>query len=117
MVDTARINLISQIENVFRRGVSRSKFASLNVGRRPPRMQASDSGIDTLSRADSIALIREGLIPGTVPADSEAGDEAKPATTKKAKGSKKKSRQGRKNNTEKSDAALRSDSEDEKSEK
>ena len=117
VVDTARINLISQIENVFRRGVSRSKFASLNVGRRPPRMQASDSGIDTLSRADSIALIREGLIPGTVPADSEAGDEAKPATTKKAKGSKKKSRQGRKNNTEKSDAALRSDSEDEKSEK
>ncbi len=85
VVDTARINLISQIENVFRRGVSRSKFASLNVGRRPPRMQASDSGIDTLSRADSIALIREGIIPGTVPADSVAGDEAKPATTKQTR--------------------------------
>jgi len=73
VVDTVRVNLITQIENVFRRGVSRSKFATVNVGRRPPRMSATDdSASDTLSRADSIALIREGIIPGKLPVDTIA---------------------------------------------
>lgn len=61
VVDTARVNLLQQIEGVFRRGVSRSRFAKLNV-QAPDvarELSAPDPG---LSAADSLALIQEGLI-------------------------------------------------------
>jgi hypothetical protein len=61
IVDTTRVNLISQIENVFRRGVKNSRFASLNVSNRPTSLN-DDTLSDTISHADSLLLIQEGLI-------------------------------------------------------
>lgn len=59
--DTTRINLIRDIRAAFRRGVSRGKVA-------PPRFAtpaaiAGDEASDTISHADSLIFIREGLIP------------------------------------------------------
>lgn len=59
IVNAARINLIDQIEDVFKRGVRNSRFAKLKI--------AQPSGFDIqpdpgLSAADSLQLIQEGLI-------------------------------------------------------
>ena len=70
VVDTVRVNLVRQIQNVFRRGVSRSKFASLNVTQRPD-LSALERKDEELSPADSLALIEQGIIEApadTVPA-------------------------------------------------
>ncbi|MDE5661749.1 MAG: hypothetical protein K2I04_03875, partial [Muribaculaceae bacterium] len=61
VVDTARVNLIQQIEGVFRRGVSKSRFARLNVSG-PNIMHQLEAPDPGLSASDSLALIREGLI-------------------------------------------------------
>ncbi|MDE5643765.1 MAG: AsmA family protein [Muribaculaceae bacterium] len=60
--DTTRVNLIRQIENVFRRGVDNSRFSRLRINARPTAAEI-DLNTDTLTRADSVRLIQEGLIP------------------------------------------------------
>lgn len=69
LVDTARINLVDQLEDVFRRGVSKSKFAKLNLD---SNASAADINLeqDPVSAQDSLLFIKEGLIPAPVPADS-----------------------------------------------
>lgn len=62
IVNKARINLIDQIEDIFKRGVRNSRFAKLQV--------ASPAGFETepdqgLTRADSLLLIQEGLLPSS----------------------------------------------------
>lgn len=68
MIDTARVNLVRQISEVFRRGVRTSRFAALNVSDLG-RAGQIDLGLDSLTHADSLALIREGMIPApdTIP--------------------------------------------------
>ncbi len=70
-VDTTRVNLIEQIENVFRRGVRKAKFAKLNL---PGDSKiAVDINLDEspVSAADSLLFINEGLIPAPVVKDPE----------------------------------------------
>lgn len=62
IVDTTRVNLLKEIENVFRRGVRNSKFAGLNISRMPEAANI-DLADDTISYADSLYLIKEGLLP------------------------------------------------------
>lgn len=62
ITDTARVNLLDQIENVFRRGVRRSKFAHLNLSERPT-IAENDTDNDPISATDSLLFIQEGLIP------------------------------------------------------
>ncbi len=71
IVDTTRVNLLKEIENVFRRGVRNSKFADLKISRRP---QAATVNLadDTISHADSLYLINEGLLPQKL--DKNAAD-------------------------------------------
>lgn len=79
IVDTTRINLLAQLENVFRRGVANSRFATLDIAANPTADKI-DLNSDTISRADSLVLIREGLIPAPVTppdASDNAGDKAK----------------------------------------
>ena len=78
IVDTTRINLLAQLENVFRRGVANSRFATLDIAANPTADKI-DLNSDTISRADSLVLIREGLIPAPVTPDASgnAGDKAK----------------------------------------
>lgn len=70
VVDTARVNLIEQIENVFRRGVRKAKFAKLNLP--SDSKVAVDINLDDspVSAADSLLFIKEGLIPAPVVNDS-----------------------------------------------
>lgn len=62
IVDTTRVNLLRQFREVFRRGVRNSRFARLDIGSRPT---AADINLDTdtITRADSLYFIKEGLIP------------------------------------------------------
>ncbi len=62
IVDTTRVNLLRQIEGVFRRGVKNSRLTPLQFATRPKAVTI-DLQSDTLTRADSLALMREGLIP------------------------------------------------------
>ena len=79
IVDTTRINLLAQLENVFRRGVANSRFATLDIAANPTADKI-DLNSDTISRADSLVLIRAGLIPAPVTppdASDNAGDKGK----------------------------------------
>lgn len=83
VVNDARINLIDQIENVFRRGVQNSRFAKLQISR-PIGFEAIDD--PGLSAADSLQLINEGLIDAsTQPGADIRHDKAKKKNKKKSK--------------------------------
>lgn len=62
LADTTRINLVNQLEGVFKRGVRNSHFASINMGV-PPAPAKFDLSADTISRADSLYLKEQGLLP------------------------------------------------------
>ncbi len=63
VVNNARINLIDQIENVFKRGVQNSNFATLQVNHPSGHETMTDPG---LSASDSLQLIQEGLMEAPV---------------------------------------------------
>lgn len=64
LTDTARINLLTEISQVFRRGVKRAHAsARLTPVRRPD--SATVDIADTISHSDSLLFIREGLIDTT----------------------------------------------------
>ena len=88
IVDTTRVNLIKQIEGVFRRGVDESNFAKLNIADTPTAAQI-DLNADTISHADSLLLINEGLIPApeppAVPETQPAQDKDKKKSSKQKK--------------------------------
>lgn len=74
IVDTTRVNLIRQMSSVFRRGVTAARLGRLDLSGRSPQNTA-ESVADTLSRADSLMLIKEGLIeapPQLTTDDSQA---------------------------------------------
>lgn len=85
VADTARVNLVKQITDVFRRGVSNSRFAGLVISSRPEAADI-DLGTDTITAADSAAFIREGLIPAPLPPKESPGSKK----DKKAKKQRKK---------------------------
>lgn len=58
-VNNARINLLEQIQNVFRWGVRHSRFARLNIARPEGFDEQTERG---LNAADSLLLIKEGLL-------------------------------------------------------
>lgn len=62
MVNNARVNLIDQIEGVFKRGVRNSRFAKLQIARPAGFDEMTETG---LTAADSLRLIKEGLIDST----------------------------------------------------
>ena len=59
VVNDARINLVDQIENVFKRGVQNSRFAKLRVAHPADFESFPDPG---LTPSDSLQLVKEGLI-------------------------------------------------------
>lgn len=62
VVDTARVNLLKQIENVFRRGVRNSRFSDITKNIRP-RAVDFEGPDKALSPADSLLLMQEGILP------------------------------------------------------
>ena len=75
VVNNARINLMDQIQGVFKRGVRNSRFAKLQVAR--PRGYENIYGGD-LTAADSLRLINEGLLEAPAADRQEAKPEKKP---------------------------------------
>jgi len=82
VADTVRVNLVRQIQNVFRRGVRNSGFASLKNVERPNLSSLEEKDVE-LTPADSIALIQEGILEA--PADSTAVAEPNGKNKKKAR--------------------------------
>ncbi|MDE6560794.1 MAG: hypothetical protein K2K75_05400 [Muribaculaceae bacterium] len=84
IVNNARINLVDQIENVFKRGVRNSRFSKLQIA----RPAGFDSDMDLgLSKEDSLRLIQEGIL--------QAPDTTKNADSGKKKKDKKKKKHKR----------------------
>lgn len=82
--DTTRINLVNQIESLFRRGVRRAgRNGGIHLDTRnvPASPDMDESPSDTISAADSLVFIREGLIP----APPKPEPVAEPQTKKKKK--------------------------------
>lgn len=78
IVDTTRINLLNQIENVFRRGVDVAKLGKLEIDRSKVESNAViDVVSDTISHADSLMLIKEGYLPAPVEMQNELNSENK----------------------------------------
>jgi hypothetical protein len=75
--DTTRVNLVRQIQNVFRRGVRNANFARVNVDGIKRAAAVTDEN-DTLSHLDSLRFIQEGLIdaPDTVPTVTDLKEKA-----------------------------------------
>ncbi|MDE6511071.1 MAG: hypothetical protein K2L00_03130, partial [Muribaculaceae bacterium] len=82
MVNNARINLLHEIEGVFRRGVRNSRFAKLKVAKPAGFESMSDQG---LSPADSLRLIQEGLLEDQAAGKSKATEKKKEKKKKKHK--------------------------------
>lgn len=62
IVNDMRVNLVNQIQNVFRRGVKNSDFYSVLIN--PiPKTEKIDLETDVLTPSDSTYLRQEGLIP------------------------------------------------------
>lgn len=83
VVNESRINLIDEIENVFKRGVRNSRFAKLKVAEPIGYDVVPDPG---LSASDSLQLIQEGLIEESLPTNvSTMGKKPKEKSKKKGK--------------------------------
>lgn len=82
IVSDTRVNLLSQIETIFRRGVDNSRFARLNISSQPTAA-AIDLSSDTISAADSLVFIREGLIPAPPVPDQPADKKKSKKKSKK----------------------------------
>lgn len=66
IADTTRVNLVEQIRNVFSRGVRNSRAGKLSINSDAVRGSDNtdiDPAADTISGADSLYFIREGLLP------------------------------------------------------
>lgn len=88
IADTTRINLVNRIENIFRRGVRDAGVETLQLGTTLPPVLPPDNELgDTISHADSLIFINEGLLPPPPAPDSTA---VAPAENKKSKKGKKK---------------------------
>lgn len=84
--DTTRINLVNQIESLFRRGVrtaGRNGRIHLDTGSAPQAPSLDDSPSDTISSADSLLFIKEGLIPAPPAPPAPAAPENKKGGKKK----------------------------------
>ena len=67
IVENTRINLLNEIESVFKRGVNAARLGPLSI-KRPATAADEDIEPDTLSHADSLIFAKEGLIE--MPADT-----------------------------------------------
>ncbi|MCM1109800.1 MAG: hypothetical protein NC336_01180 [Clostridium sp.] len=85
LTDTVRVNLINEIQRVFRFGVNKGGGASatqrvrLQGGSRPSPVDTISAPGEALTRADSIMLMQEGIIPLT----EEVADSLRRAETGK----------------------------------
>lgn len=61
IADTLRVNLAKEIKGAIKRGAKAARVAPMEV-RRPEKIEAIDERADTISHADSLYFIEQGLI-------------------------------------------------------
>ena len=83
IVDTTRINLLKEIDNVFRRGARNARLGALRPERKPANVNFDELG-DTISHEDSIMFINQGLLPAP-PVPEPAEPAVNPKDKKKKK--------------------------------
>ena len=87
IADTTRVNLVQQIRNVFRRGARNARLNRIDFSSiKDAYMYVGDMKSDTISHADSLYFIREGLIaaPDTIKPDSpQVNDKKRPKKKQK----------------------------------
>ncbi|MDE6715817.1 MAG: hypothetical protein K2J74_04955, partial [Muribaculaceae bacterium] len=67
LVEKARVNLRTEIENAFRRGSEAALNSRLDIDNRAVRQYTrTDLGDDKLSASDSIQMIKQGLIEAPI---------------------------------------------------
>ncbi len=66
IADTTRINLLRSIQSAFRKGVKKGKVTPLQFAK-PSVTVGPDEATDTISSADSLIFIRQGLIQAPAP--------------------------------------------------
>ena len=86
IVDTTRINLMNEINNVFKRGARNARLARLKVETSSPAANI-DLDADTLTHADSLRYIQEGLIDAPVPQPKSKNRRSKSNTKHEVKSS------------------------------
>lgn len=93
IADTTRINLVREIGNIFRRGIDNASVDPLDFSSvatsSSSEIRNADTGLDTISHADSAYFIQQGLI---APPDTVTPVPSTPPTKSKKSSSKKKSR-------------------------
>lgn len=82
IVDTTRINLLKEIDNVFRRGARNARLGALRPEKRPDNVNFDELN-DTISHEDSVMFINQGLLPA--PPKPEPVEEVPAAKTKDKK--------------------------------
>ena len=84
-VDNTRVNLLKQIENIFRRGVRGADMKSLQLDKRP-EAATIDLNAGELTPQDSLELYRQGMIPEPPRSlDMQDGHDKKPAKKRRGK--------------------------------
>lgn len=76
IVDTTRINLMNEINNVFRRGARDARLARLRIDKTPLAAEI-DLATDSLTHEDSLRFIQEGLIEAPVDTTNDKGKKSK----------------------------------------
>lgn len=66
IVDTTRINLLKEIDNVFRRGARNARLGAIRPEKRPDNVNFDELN-DTISHEDSVMFINQGLLPAPPP--------------------------------------------------
>ena len=86
LVDTTRINLVREMERVFQRGVRNARVGKVRTGIGGPKdMPEGSVENDTISHADSLIFIREGLLPAPPQPVTEQDNEKKSGSKKSKK--------------------------------
>lgn len=103
-VDTTRVNLIRQIENVFRRGIRGAGMTAVQLDSSPV---AADINLDAnaLTAQDSLQLYRQGMIPEPPASLSDGENTPDSKQAKKNKNSKKNNKKQKNNNKNNSEAS------------
>lgn len=85
IVADTRVNLLKEIDNVFKRGSRAARLGALKIEGSVPQGVEVPEVADTISAADSLVFIKEGLLPAPPPAPDSSDDAVVPDNKKSKK--------------------------------
>lgn len=82
IVANTRVNLLKEIDNVFKRGSRAARLGALKIEGAVPPVTDGREVADTISAADSLVFIKEGLLPAPPPLPANGDDDVAPVDKK-----------------------------------